>query len=174
MAVTREKVWVECGRVVRPWGIRGALLVHWMRQECPVLCGEGRIYVKRSDTEYAPLKVVTSRRHGPHYVVSFEGYESRNDADGLRGAAFFLPEEELPDLPENEFYSYQILGLDVHTTDGRCLGKVTKIFSAGEHDIYVVSDGKDEVLIPAVDHVVRDINLEDRKITVEAIEGLLD
>jgi 16S rRNA processing protein RimM len=145
-----------------------------MRQECPVACGEGCIYVKRSDEGYEPLKVVQSRRHGSHHVVSFEGYESRNDAEGLRGAAFFLPEADLPVLPEGEYYSYQILGMDVHTTDGRYLGKVTKIFTAGEHDIYVVKDGKEEVLIPAVDHVVVEIDLNEKRIIVDPIEGLLD
>lgn len=146
----------------------------WMRQECPVECGEGRIYVKRQHSEYQPLRVRTSRRHGPHHVVGFEGYESRDDADRLRGATFFLLEEDLPELPANEYYSYQILGLDVVTTEGKSLGTVARIFTAGSHDVYVVKGDDGEVLIPAVDHVVINIDIENKTITVDPLEGLLD
>jgi 16S rRNA processing protein RimM len=179
MARTRGgKTLVECGRVVRPWGIKGELLIHWLSGCCPVEVGQGFVYREGDGGEMLKLKVVASRLHGKQHVVRFDGVESRNEADELRGATFFLPESELPSLPEGEYYSYQILGMDVVTDTGKDLGKVTQIFTAGDNDVYVVKRGSGndirEVLIPALDSVVLKVDIEERKMTVKEVEGLLD
>jgi len=174
MARTREKAWVECGRVVRPWGIRGELFVEWLSGSCPVEVGRGFVYRRNREGEYLKVYVLASRPHDKRYIVSFDGITSRNEAEELRGATFFLPEDELPKLPDGEYYSYQLMGIEVVTEEGDSLGVISKIFSAGGHDIYVARGKERETLIPAVDHVVVKIDLEERKMTIRAIEGLLD
>jgi 16S rRNA processing protein RimM len=179
MARTRDdKTWIECGRVVRPWGIRGEILIHWLSGSCPVEVGQGFVYREDDDGELLKLRVVASRNHGKQHVVRFDGVASRNEAEELRGVTFFLPEAELPPLPKGEYYSYQILGMDVVTDTGKDLGKVTKIFTAGDNDVYVVKrgSGKDvqEVLVPALDSVILEIDVEEGKMTIKEVEGLLD
>jgi 16S rRNA processing protein RimM len=177
MISARKKNWVECGRVGRPWGIKGDLVVEWYSGETPVEPGTGDVYTQ-SDSEYISHRILSSRRHGKAHVVRIDGISSRSGAIGLRGATFFLPEDELPQLNKGEYYSYQILGLDVVTTGGDKLGKVTKIFSAGGHDVYEVTGEKDgkkhQNLIPAVGHIVLNIDIEKGEITINPMEGLLD
>lgn len=178
MTTAREQGWIECGRVGRPWGIKGELVVHWYSGNCPVEIGQGSVYIRREDGEYVPMRVIRSRRHSTQHVVSLHGITSRNDASELRGATFFLREDDLDELPEGEYYSYQILGMAVVTDGGEHVGEVVKIFSVGGHDVYEVigeRDGKRrEWLIPAVDHVVTKIDLDEKKIVIRPIEGLLD
>ena len=167
-------MWVECGHIVRPWGIRGELLVDWLSGSCPVKVDRGLVYRKDRDGEYRIVCVLASRPHDKRHIVKIEDIASRNEAEELRGAALFLPEEELPILPEGEYYSYQLLGMEVVTEAGELLGEVSKIFTAGGHDVYVVRGKEREVLIPAVDHVVIKIDLDERKMIIRPMEGLLD
>ena len=174
MNAERETTWVECGRVGKPFGIRGEVFVDWCADECPVAAG-GTVYVQEGG-EYVPKVVCSSRVHGARHVVLLECMSSRDDAARLRGATFFLPEDALPTLPQGEYYSYQILGIEVVTDMGERLGNVTKIFSAGAHDVYEVSDTtgptRREVLIPAIDQVIATIDLTAKKMVIRKIKGL--
>ena len=77
-------------------------------------------------------------------------------------------------LPENEYYHDQIIGLQVITTDGERIGTVTDILSGTSNDNYIVLGSAGEVLIPAIEDVIRSINLDKGIITIEAINGLLN
>ena len=114
-----------------------------------------------------------SRRQGKMLLIKFQGINNRNDAAELQGAVLEAPSSESPDLPEGTFYHYQIVGLDVRTSDGGSLGKVTDIISTGSNDVYVVQTSNGEVLIPATPDVVMKVDLESGVITIEPITGLL-
>jgi 16S rRNA processing protein RimM len=84
-----------------------------------------------------------------------------------------LPVEEVC-LEDGEFFYSQIVGLSVVTTEGMTLGMVEDILVTGSNDVYVVKDGKREYLIPAIADVVKKIDLEEKTILIEVMEGLLD
>jgi 16S rRNA processing protein RimM len=174
MSAKRETTWVECGRAGKPFGIRGEVFVDWCAGECPVAAG-GTVYVNEGG-EYVPKVVCSSRAHGGRHVMLLEHMSSRDDAERLRGATFFLPEDELAPLSDGEYYSYQILGLEVVTDEGERLGTITKIFTAGAHDVYEVTDTTGlkprEILIPAIDQVIENIDLKAKKMTIKKLRGL--
>ena len=154
------------------------MMVDWLTDSCPVEVGRGFVHVKEDDGETRMLRVIASRRHGKRHVVTIEGILSRNDAEKLRGATFFLPADELPDLPEGEFFCYQILGLNVVTQAGDEIGTVTRIFTAGDHDVYEVTGMKEgkkrEVLIPVIKDVIVKVDLDSKTIVINPLKGLLD
>ena len=76
-------------------------------------------------------------------------------------------------LPEGQYYHHQIIGLQVRTTQGESLGSVTEILTGKSNDNYIVQGAKGEILIPAIEDVVKSVDLEQGCITIEAIEGLL-
>jgi len=76
-------------------------------------------------------------------------------------------------LPEGQYRHHQIIGLQVKTTQGELLGKITEILTGKSNDNYIVRGAKGEIIIPAIEDVVQSIDLETGCITVEAIEGLL-
>ena len=77
-------------------------------------------------------------------------------------------------LPEGQYYHYQIIGLQVRTTQGELIGTITRVLTGKSNDNYIVQGTKGEILIPAIEDVVKSIDLEQGFMTIEAIEGLLD
>jgi len=77
-------------------------------------------------------------------------------------------------LPEGQYYHYQIIGLQVRTTQGELIGTITRVLTGKSNDNYIVQGTKGEILIPAIEDVVKSIDLEQGFMTIEAIEGLLN
>ncbi|MFC1971162.1 ribosome maturation factor RimM [Chloroflexota bacterium] len=76
-------------------------------------------------------------------------------------------------LPEGQYYHDQIIGLQVRTTQGELLGNIIEILTGKSNDNYIVQGARGEMLIPAIQDVVKSIDLEQGCITIEPIEGLL-
>ena len=108
-------------------------------------------------------------------AVKLSGVETRDDAERLRGGYLKIPRAEVPPLPEGRFYVFDIVGLDVSTTDGRLLGKVSDVLHTGANDVYVVkpAGGGRDILIPAIKSVVTLIDLRSRRMVIEPLEGLV-
>lgn len=177
--VASQQMWVECGRIGRAVGLRGEVSVRWNSGSCPVDVG-GELFLAPVDEggEYRSMQMAALREQGRLSVARFVGVDGREKAESLRGAELFLPANRLPALAAGEHYSYQILGCDVVTEAGQLLGRVVRIFAAGGSDVYEVrAEGArpgDEILIPAIDDVVRSIDIATKKIVVRLLDGMLD
>jgi 16S rRNA processing protein RimM len=173
----RDVEFVECGRLGRPMGIRGETAVFWNNGECPVPVGD-ELFVAESKEEYKTYRVAALREQGRSCVIRLEGIDSREAAADTTNLTLYVPATKLPPLSDGEYYSYQILGLDVVTEEGRSLGKVVKIFTAGENDIYeVLPDGAkkgSEILIPVIEDVVISIDPEAGRVIVRPMDGMLE
>ena len=174
-----QRKWVECGQIGRAIGLKGDVAVAWASGRSPVAEG-GELFIstKANPEEYRGVFVAALRKQGRSCVVRFEGTSDRSAAESLRGARIYLPEERLPALADGEYYTYQIVGLDVFTEEGELLGQVKSIFTAGETDVYEVCGerapkGK-ELLIPAIADIVRSIDLSAGRIVVRLLDGMLD
>jgi len=95
-------------------------------------------------------------------------------ATPLIGAVLAIAEADLPATGPGEFYAYQLEGFDVVTSGGDRLGTVDHLIPTGSNEVLVVRDGAREHLLPVIADVVREVDLADRKIVIEPIEGLLD
>ena len=92
----------------------------------------------------------------------------------LAGMTVYASREEFPDLPEDEYYWFQIIGLEVYNEDGRYYGRIEEIIRTGSNDVYVVRDDKKELLLPMIDTVVKTVDLEAGKLIFHPVEGLLE
>jgi len=105
--------------------------------------------------------------------IKFEGIDNRNDVEKLVGHALTIPIEEAAELPEGEFWVHDIIGMEVYTTDGDFIGVVQEVLRTGSNDVYVVTDTR-EYLIPAIEDVISEVSLQNRRITIRPIPGLLE
>ena len=87
---------------------------------------------------------------------------------------FRSPREKARKLPKNTYFIADLIGLEVYKEDGSLLGKVDDIYNTGASDIYVIKDtlGK-QILLPAIKDVIKQIDLEQEKIVVHLLEGLV-
>jgi 16S rRNA processing protein RimM len=76
-------------------------------------------------------------------------------------------------LLEGQYYHHQVIGLEVRTTQGELIGTITDVLTGKSNDNYIVQGTKGEILIPAIEDVVKSIDLDQGRMTIEAIDGLL-
>jgi 16S rRNA processing protein RimM len=115
------------------------------------------------------------RRCRPHrdtLLLELEGIETREAAEALGNLLLEIPEESLARLPEGQYFRFQILGMEVYDQQEHALGRIDEIIETGANDVYVVRDAAGELLIPAIDSVVKEIDVTTRRMTVELVEGL--
>jgi 16S rRNA processing protein RimM len=153
--------------VLGAWGVRGAVKVEPLAPE-RVLSQGRTVHV-----EGRQLSIRHAQRSGRFVRLAFDGVETRESAAALRSKALQVPESDLEPLPEGQYYRFQLVGLRVVGAGGEDLGRVTDVISAPENDVYVVQGENREVLIPAIDDVVQNIDLAAGVITIEVVPGLL-
>lgn len=173
-----EVKYVNCGHVKRAVGLKGECLVLWTSGSCPVEVGEEIFIHSKKTSKNTRYCVLAVHAHGRFCKVRFEGINDRSAAEKLSSSEIFLLAENLPKLSAGEYYCYQILGMSVKTEDGRKLGVVTRIFTAGENDVYEVTPhgGKKggEILLPAIDEVIINVNVKTGEMTVRLLKGMIE
>lgn len=113
--------------------------------------------------------------HKNRVVLSFEGFDSVEKATELIGCEFAVPEDECVKLPEGYFYDWELAGCSVETVKGELLGTVSEIARTGGVELLVVDDSKGhDYLIPLAEAICVEIDIKDKRIKVDAPEGLLE
>jgi 16S rRNA processing protein RimM len=157
------------GYILAPWGIRGEVKVEVATDFPERFAPRKVVYLNTR-----PLEIESCRPHKQHLVVKLATIDSVEDAEKLRGQDLTIPSSELSRLPEGQYYTFQIIGLDVLTTDGEHLGQIADIMTTASNDVYIVKGKRGEILIPVIEDVVKSIDLDKGEMVIEAIEGLLD
>ena len=120
----------------------------------------------------AKYTVRAVRTHKRALLVALVGITTRSQAEFLRGTLFEVPEGDLPQLDEDQYFRFDIVGISVVDESGTLLGKVEEVLETGADDVYIVRDEESELLIPAIDSVVKEIDIAARRMVVELIPGL--
>jgi 16S rRNA processing protein RimM len=165
---------LRIGRVVGAHGLVGALRVRPDNPDGDAFAQVDHVYLEIGDTVNEYKLLTASRANRSSMKILLEGISDADAAEKLRGAEVLVAKADLPPAQPGEFYYYQVVGCEVVTTDGQRLGVVEEVFSNGANDVWVVRDGKTEVLVPVIADVVKTIDLDAHMITVEAVPGLLD
>ncbi|MGL4363173.1 MAG: ribosome maturation factor RimM, partial [Cellulosilyticaceae bacterium] len=110
--------------------------------------------------------------HKDFVLLRFKGVETMNDAELLKNSIIKIDRKDSLPLNENEYYMSDLYNMEVVTEEGRNLGTVRDILVTGANDVYVVNDGQKEILIPAIKQCIKEVDLNNRKITVHLLKGL--
>lgn len=158
----------EVGKIVNTFGIKGEVKVNLYTEDISNFKTKSKVYV--NDKE---MQVENSRLQKNMLILKLKGIDNMNDAENLRGSIIKVDRSK-NDLPEGTYYIADLIGLDVYTEDGNLLGKVTDIYNTGANDIYTVKtqDGK-EVLLPAIKDVIKQVDIQNGKIIVHILKGLI-
>jgi len=158
------------GRVLRPHGIRGDLLVEPYSETIHSIEAESEVFIGSLQN----LRTVVSlRSHRNHMILRVEGCEDRETAEAFRGSELLIPMQAAEPLEEGVYYRWQILGLAVEEQGGKHLGTVRDILETGANDVYIVrGDGPRELLLPAIESVILKVDLDAGQLLVRLPEGL--
>ncbi|MFJ4008250.1 ribosome maturation factor RimM [Streptomyces sp. NPDC090026] len=162
-------------RIGRAHGIKGEVTVEVRTDEPELRLGPGAV-LATDPPAAGPLTIATGRVHSGRLLLRFEGVRDRTAAEALRNALLIaeVDPQELPEDPD-EYYDHQLMDLDVVLTDGTPIGRVTEISHLPSQDLFIVErpDGS-EVMIPFVEQIVTEIDLEEQRAVVDPPPGLLD
>lgn len=168
----------KVGRIVNTFGIKGQVKViadtDFPEERFAV--GESLLIVK-DEQVLQTVTVQSSQLHKGTYLISFEEYHNINQVEPFKNCWLAIESHQQQALPEDEYYYHQIVGLTVVTTDGQVLGKVKEILALGSNDVWVVKRSEPklkDILLPYINDVVKNIDLDAQMATVELMDGLVD
>jgi 16S rRNA processing protein RimM len=119
------------------------------------------------------MEVEGARLHKGQILLKVKGIDSIDDAETLRNSIVQIKPDDAVKLPANEYYIHDLVGCVVETSQGRVLGPLRSVLSGPANDVYVIGEGKSEILLPAIRNVVVEVDLARRRIVVEPTPGLL-
>ena len=113
-----------------------------------------------------------ARAHRRTLLLTLAGIETKELAEALRGLLLEVPEEELPTLEDGQYYRFQLLGMEVVDADGAALGRLEEVLDTTANDVYIVRGSEEELLLPAIDSVVKEVDVPGRRMVVNLPGGL--
>jgi 16S rRNA processing protein RimM len=165
---------VLLGKIMAPHGVKGQLRVFLFSGEYASIDGLNTVMLKAPNRIAETFEVSETARHGKKFLLALKNFDNVNQVQHFVGRELYVTPDQLPVLSEGEYYWRDLIGLQVVTEEGELLGTLNEIIATGSNDVYVVQGDDREYLIPALEDVVRDINLVDRVMKVSPLEGLLD
>jgi 16S rRNA processing protein RimM len=165
---------VLVGVVARPHGVRGDVVLNAETDFIEERFSVGATLWTRMSGVMQRLTVVRASLAGRRPVVGFDGVNDIPGAERLAGAELRITEDLVMPLAPGSYYVHQLVGCHVETTGGEALGEVTRVDGGAGASVLVIVGPRGEVLVPLVESVCQTIDVEARRIRIEALEGLLE
>ncbi|HUS94105.1 MAG TPA: ribosome maturation factor RimM [Patescibacteria group bacterium] len=170
--VSGEPRFLIIGRVVKPHGVRGEVRVEVHTDLPERFSWLDTVYLGRKDPQ--PVTVEGVRYHKSWVLLKISGIDDRFAAEELRSQWLQIPREQALPLEEGQYYLYQVLDVGVYLEDGKHLGKVIEVMETKANNVFVVAGQYGEVLLPDIDDVILEIDIDNKRMTVRLLPGLLD
>lgn len=124
--------------------------------------------------EYLPVEIKSHRVNKSFDLLKFVGMDHINDVEKYKGCELLVATTNLSVLDDEEYYFYEIIGCQVKTIDGVVLGEISEVLQTGANDVWVVKrKGEKDALIPYIEDVIKAVDIENKTVTVELLEGLI-
>lgn len=164
---------LQVARIGKPHGIRGEVTVQVLTDAPAERFVAGTEFVVEPASA-GPLTVRSARWNKDILLLGFEEIADRNAAEAIRGAKLFIETEELDDDGEEGWYEHELVGLQARV-GAQTVGKVAALNTMPAQDLLVIEsvDGK-EILVPFVDEIVPEVNVEEGYILITPPEGLFE
>lgn len=137
------------------------------------------LFKPNSNTVKLKFQLEKARLHKNFVILKLAGVDDISAAEKLRGMEIKVARDQVVPLPEGQNYIFELIGLQVYTTEGLFLGTITDVLRTGANDVYVVKPEPGitklkDILIPVIDDVVLKIDIENHKVLVQLLDGLLE
>ncbi len=167
----QDLTWIAT--IVGAHGIKGAVRVKPFANDPGFYLKCSKFHVEISgELKIHYVKNIFSNKTG--WILLFDEYDTRNQAEELRGCRLLLPDDELKPLETNEFFVHDIIGCKVEDTEGNILGSISEMLETGANHVYEVCGGKVNFLVPDVPHVVKELDVINKRMIIDPMPGMMD
>lgn len=124
--------------------------------------------------EQLPLEIEGVKFFKQFVILKFRGIDNINDIEKYKGKSLLVDREHAVKLKKDEYFIADMIGMDVFTEEGELFGTLKDVMETGANDVYIIemTDGK-EVLVPAIKQCILDVDIENRKMVIHLLEGLV-
>lgn len=166
--------YLEVGKIINTHGLRGEVkVVSWTDFPEDFEKLDYVIAKKRSENERLNIQNIKYQKN--NLILKLEGIDTIEQAELYKNAVLTVPKDALGDLPEGVYYIVDLIGCTVFDNNNNTIGILADVFSTGSNDVYDIKrDGKKNLYVPIIDGVVEDVDIDNKKITINIPEGLED
>ncbi len=165
------KDYIKVGKIVNTHGVKGCIKCVPFTDDLERFDDLEYVYTEKDDIK-RKIKDVWYRK-GTVYLT-LENIDDMNTAETFKNSYISIFENQLRKLPEDTYYLFELVVLTIYSSSGEYIGEISEIYQPGANDVYEIKNNNKTYLIPAVKEVVKEVNMKDRKIIINVIEGLLE
>jgi 16S rRNA processing protein RimM len=170
---TEQEELLPIGKVSNTHGIHGKLRLTYFNEDKTGFLCHTKVLFKNLLGRLEPFEVTEARIQRKSIVVRLKGLDSLERAREWVGALVLVERSTLPELGEGEYYWADIIGMEVTTVRGDRLGRISRIMRTGGIDVFVIQTDQAEVLVPATEDVVKEVDTTSGRMVIDLLEGLI-
>ncbi|MCX7950883.1 MAG: ribosome maturation factor RimM [Clostridiales bacterium] len=165
------KQYLKIGQIINTHGIKGEVKVYPLTDDIKRFNKLKFVFIKEKD-EYKKIDVEGVKYFKNLVILKLQGIDTMNDAEKVKKIYLYIDRENAVKLEKDAYFIADLIGLDVYTLEGECLGKITDVFSTGSNDVYEIKNDNETILIPAIKDVVKEVDIENSVMKIQLLEGL--
>ncbi|WP_074037267.1 ribosome maturation factor RimM [Exiguobacterium profundum] len=167
--------WLYVGKIANTHGLKGEVKILAATDFPEKRFKKGNTLFLDVDGTKQEMTITTYRPHKQFHLVTFKGFDNINLIEKYKGLKLYVHAEHVHDLDEHEFYYHEIIGCEA-VVDGEVIGVVDDIFETnGANDVWVIKrPGKSDALIPYIESVVQEIDVDSKRVVITPIPGMID
>lgn len=170
--LTPKKDLVLIGKIVGAHGLKGTSKIQTYAESLEIFRSGTALLVSSPGGDESRYEIDWIKSHSRGALLALKKVSDRQQAKLLIGSELYIEKSELPKLEAGTYYWFDLIGVKVYTSDDRYIGCLDSIIETGANDVYVVKNAEREILVPALESVVRSVDIESKIMRVELPEGL--
>ena len=164
---------LQVGVISSTHGVRGEVKVFPTTDDVTRFRQLKKVYLD-TGREMLPLEIQNVKFFKQFAILKFKGIDNINDIEKYRGKSLMIDREDAVDLDEDEYFIADMIGMKVCTEDGSEFGTLKDVMETGANDVYIIDSLEHgEVLIPAIRECILDVDMDEERMTINLMEGLV-
>lgn len=165
--------YLEIGQIVNTNGLKGVLKIKPLTDDITRFEDLETVYIEKAK-ELVEFKIQEVKYSKNMVLLKLEGIDDIDEAEKYKNFYLKINREDAVELEDDSYFIVDIIGCEVYTDTDELLGKVTDVFPTGSNDVYTVKNSEgNEILLPAIADVIKDVDIENKKIIIHLMEGLI-
>ncbi|HVN49293.1 MAG TPA: ribosome maturation factor RimM [Bacteroidota bacterium] len=165
---------IAVAKIIKPIGVRGEIKLQLLTDDSERLKLLASVWIGKREQAVTEHKVLCLRQNVKQGVASVRGVETLEAAEALRDQFIFVSNHEIMQPNAGRYFVDDILGCAMVAQDGKQIGTIVDVLALPANDLWVVKNGKKEILIPAVKAIVKEVDVKQKRVVIDSPEGLID
>lgn len=162
----------EIGQIVNTSGLKGVVKINPFTDDVSKFEDLKKVFIEKNK-ELIEYEIEEVRYHKNQVLIKFKTIDSIEEAEKFRNCYIKIARKDAKELPEDTYYIVDLIGLEVYSNDNVFIGTVIDVFPTGSNDVYVIKrEGNTDLLVPAIKDVIENIDIKNKKMIINLIEGL--